>query len=163
MRLQESILSEAHAVKCELAADVLRSQGKLRIQVTGWSMFPSIRPGDALFVDRINSSDISEGDIVLFQRDRRLFAHRVVANTSGGVFPIVTRGDAMPQPDSPLDETELLGRVSSILRDGKQIQPRKALPFPESTLATLVRRSDTIARFIVGIQGLRHRSRVQTA
>ena len=95
--LPQSELSETHAVKCELAADVLRSSGTLRLQVSGWSMLPAIRSGDVLVIHRAASKDVSKGDIVLFSRDRRLFAHRVVSASlerSG----ILTRGDAMPAP-----------------------------------------------------------------
>ncbi len=79
MMLPQSELSETHAVKCELAGDVLRSSGTLRLQVSGWSMLPAIRPGDVLVIHRAGSEDVSKGDIVLFSRDRRLFAHRVVS------------------------------------------------------------------------------------
>ena len=48
--------SEAAAtktLKCELAAEVLRSFGTLRFAATGWSMLPSVWPGETLVVDRI--------------------------------------------------------------------------------------------------------------
>lgn len=152
-----------HAIKCELAAEVLRSHGKLRLQVTGLSMFPAVRPGDTLLVDRINRSAVAEGDIVLFGRDRRLFAHRVVAKGSHGSSAMQTRGDAMPKLDSPVDENELLGRVSIIVRNGRSIQPRKKLRLPERFVAALVKRSETAARVVVGVHGLLQTSGVQTA
>ena len=149
-----SIMSEAHAVKCELAAEVLRSYGTLRLQVTGCSMFPAVRPGDVLVVNRAAGSGVAKGDIVLFVRDRRLFAHRVVASDRSEGSCLLTRGDAMPMPDAPVREHELLGKVCSIVRGEAYIQPSKTSRMVERLIGKLVHRSDVAARVIVGIQGL---------
>jgi len=37
---------------CELAAEVLRSSGRLRLRATGTSMLPAVWPGDVLSVCR---------------------------------------------------------------------------------------------------------------
>jgi signal peptidase I len=145
---------EAHAVKCELAGEVLCSSGELRLQVNGWSMLPAIWPGDTLVIESITRDTVSEGDIVLFSRDRRLFAHRVVTKNvenSG----MLTRGDAMPAPDPMVCKNELLGRVSFIMRNGRCIAPNRSLGFSERAIATLVRRSEFAARVFVGVHGMR--------
>jgi hypothetical protein len=67
-----------HALKCEIAAQILRSFGTLRLQVTGLSMLPSVWPGDILFIERRDMREIAEGDIALFARHNRLVAHRVL-------------------------------------------------------------------------------------
>jgi signal peptidase I len=150
---------DKHAVKCELASEVLRSSGRLRLKVTGWSMLPSVWPGDTLVVESVSSEHVSEGDIVLFGRDRRLFAHRVVPATNDAQDRgILTRGDAMPQPDAPVSANELLGRVTHIERNGKCIEPSKSLRFSERAVAALVRRSDVAARVVVGVHGMRQGS-----
>ena len=147
-----SLQTETHALKCELASDVMRSFGRLRLKVTGCSMLPVIWPGDILELERAKRSDLTHGEIVLFSRDRRLIAHRVL-RTSGSV--IVTRGDAMPYIDPVVAEDELLGRVACILRDGIRIRPSKTLSFSQRAVAGLVRSSDFAARVVVGIHGLR--------
>ena len=141
----------AHALKCEMAGEVLRSSGRLRLGVTGWSMLPSIWPGDTLELESGNGSIVSEGDIVLFRRDRRLFAHRVMGTSENG---IVTRGDAMPYGDAPVTESEVLGRVVAIVRDGKRIEPSRSLSFSHRAVASLARSSDFGARVVVGIHGM---------
>jgi signal peptidase I len=151
--------SELNAVRCELAGEVLRSSARLRLRVTGWSMLPSVWPGDILLVEPTSANEIFEGDIVLFGRSRRLFVHRVVSKGPWQNGEIVTRGDAMPTPDPPLSERDLLGRVSSILRNGKTIQPRRRLRLSEQAVAALVRRSTFAARLVVGLQGLHTRFR----
>jgi len=139
-----------HALKCELAAEVLRSSGRLRLRVTGWSMYPTIWPGDTLELERTERDELSTGDIVLFNRDRRLFAHRIWKTDASAT---VTRGDAMPRADAAVEEKELLGRVASITRNGKCIQPSKSLSLPHRAVAGLVRSSDFGARVVVGIHG----------
>jgi signal peptidase I len=148
-----SILDDANALKCELAAEVLRSSGRLRLRVTGWSMLPTIMPGDTLTIEQTSPNGISVGEIVLFGRDRRLFVHRVIAQNSG-CDRIVTGGDAMPGPDMPISETDLLGRLTSIARNGISIQPRRSLHLLERVIATLVRRSTFAARVTMRVSGL---------
>lgn len=144
---------DAHAVKCELASEVLRSSGTLRLQVTGWSMLPAVWPGDLLVIQRATSSEVSEGDIVLFGRDGRLFAHRVLAKNLED-SAMLTRGDAMAALDPVVRENELLGRVSSIARNGRCIAPSRALRFSERVVASLVRSSTIAARVVVGVRGM---------
>jgi len=144
----------AHALKCELAAESLRSSGTLRLQVAGWSMLPSVWPGDTLVVESVSSNAVSQGDIVLFGRDRRLFAHRVVAKGSAPGGAILTRGDAMPAPDSPVSDKELLGKVSFIVRNGRCIEPSRSLRISERAVAAFVRSSEIAARVVVGVHGM---------
>jgi signal peptidase len=147
-----------HAVKCELAGEVLRSSGMLRLRVTGWSMLPAVWPGDTLVVESAASDAVADGDIVLFGRDRRLFAHRVISQSKmarSNLSQLLTRGDSMPQTDPPVAADELLGKVSHIIRNGKCIEPTRSLSFSERAVAALVRHSQVAARVVVGVHGLR--------
>src|SRR5713226_7834674 len=103
-------------LKCELAADVSRRFGVLRLRVTGFSMLPSIWPGDIACVSRVDA--YRPGDVVLFSRKGRLFIHRVVEMSGGAV---VTRGDSMLDADPPVAVSDVLGRVESIERRGSSI------------------------------------------
>lgn len=134
-----------------MAVEVLRSCGRLRLKVTGWSMLPAIWPGDIVEFERAKPSRLGKGEIILFSRDRRLFVHRILKSDGS---TIVTRGDAMPQPDPVVSDKQLLGRVTSIERDGQCIQPGTRLSFSERVVAGVVRSSDFAARVIVGIGSL---------
>lgn len=160
MTAAEPAMDISHATKCELAGEVVRSFGKLRLQVTGWSMLPTVWPGDTLLIERAEIHPVGKGDIVLFSREGRLFAHRVVGSSNQG---FLTRGDAMAAPDSVVDKAAVLGRVSHIIRDGRLIEPRKALRVGERAVASLVQYSEIAARFVVGVRGLIRSSKIQTA
>ncbi len=156
MSLSLNSVDREHSIKCELAADVLRSGETLRVRVTGWSMLPSVLPGDTLVVARATSDAVRNGDIVLYGREQRLFAHRVVSQPkSFEDRRILTRGDSMPQADPPIGEEELLGKVSYIVRNGKCIAPDRSMRISERAVAALVRRSQVAARLVVGVHGMR--------
>jgi len=70
--------NESTTLACSLAGEVVRRFGKVRLRVFGTSMLPSILPGDLISVQRAGLSGISSGEIVLYSREGRLFAHRVV-------------------------------------------------------------------------------------
>ena len=60
----------------------------------------------------------------------------------------------MALPDAPIGPSEFLGKVSFILRNGKCFEAKKSLRPSERALATLLRRSETAARVVVGMHGL---------
>lgn len=151
-----------HALKCELACEVLRSSGALRLRVTGHSMLPTVWPGDTLEIEPLDSPDVSTGDIVLFSNGQRLVAHRVVAKICGSRDSIETQGDAVPSPDSPVAQADLMGKVSFILRNGRCIAPSQSLRFSQRAVAGVFRRSNLAARVVVGLHRLCRNSRTQT-
>jgi len=148
----------AHAAKCELAEKTLRRFGSLRLRVTGFSMLPSVWPGDLLLIRRQEMEQIYPGDIVLFACYGRLIAHRVVFKTDDPEAPrLITRGDALPSQDSAISPAELLGKVSGILRAGEWIQPPRRLSFGARTVAMLVSRSGRAAGILARLRASRRR------
>src|ERR1700722_4528691 len=86
--------------KCELVEEVLRLFGVVRLGVTGFSMLPSVWPGDTLIILRRSIEEVAVGDIVLYWRRARLVAHRVIsAADSLGTSNVGVQGDALPAPD----------------------------------------------------------------
>jgi hypothetical protein len=149
----------AVSVKCDLASDVLRSFGSLRFAATGWSMLPTLWPGDTLVVERAGRDQIQVGDVALVGRGGRLCAHRVVRRAEGSGnadwAPYwVTQGDAMSAPDQPVAESELLGRVRYIIRAGKCVAVPAELSVVEGLIARVVRRSVPAARALVFLHNM---------
>ena len=138
-----------HAAKCHLAEKTLRLFGSLRLRVTGFSMLPSVWPGDVLLIRGQQIDQVHPGDIVLFARHGRLIAHRVVLRTDDLEAPrLITRGDSLPSQDSPIDPAQLLGKVCGILRAGEWVQPARRLSFGARTVATLISRSGRAAAIL---------------
>src|SRR5262245_60784436 len=100
----------------ELFGDIILRFGRAKVRVTGSSMMPSIWPGDVLTVERRPVGQLQDGEIVVFTREGRLFAHRVIAH---GDRHLVTRGDTVPSSDAPVSEAELLGVVVLASRRGR--------------------------------------------
>ena len=150
-------LDDLTAMKCELASDLLRFSGRLRLGVTGWSMLPTIWPGDMVVVEKVDGGQVQQGDVVLFRRDHRLFVHRVIAEDRCNRIDVlfVTRGDGMRRADAPVSSSEFLGRVNLILRDGRSIELKRTLSFFERIVAALVRRFYWVARVLVEIHVMR--------
>jgi signal peptidase I len=152
-----------NALKCELASEVLRLSGSLQVRATGWSMLPTVWPGDTLVIERIACADVSEGDIVMFKSARRFVAHRVVNRSNEPTnLKLQTRGDALPRPDAAVPSGDLLGKVSYILRSGKSIQPQRNLRFSERVAAAVFRHSEIAARVVVRLHGIRRAMLRQT-
>ena len=52
--------------KLDLAVEVLRSSGAIRLQALGTSMLPSIWPGDVLLIQRRELGQVRPGDTAFF-------------------------------------------------------------------------------------------------
>ena len=140
----------ANAVKCTLATDVLLSFGSLRFAASGWSMIPTVWPRDILVVERVSLDRIRVGDVVLVEREGGLCAHRVIARPDGSECGRwLTQGDAMPAPDRPVSDNNLLGRVTSVVRDGSVTAMTCKLNVIDRMIAGSVRRSFLAARILV--------------
>lgn len=133
-------------LNCALAVEVLRKSGTLQFRAMGSSMIPSLWPGDILNVRATDINEIRVGEIVLFERNSSLCAHRVL-NRAGS--SLVTRGDSLPAADSPVTAAELLGRVVAVHRDGTDIRPAPRLRLPSRIFAWLARHSERFANSCV--------------
>ncbi|MFZ0816978.1 MAG: S26 family signal peptidase [Candidatus Sulfotelmatobacter sp.] len=158
MRQAEGAMPDyVSAAKCELAGEVLRSFGSLRFAATGWSMLPSLWPGDTLVVNRIPPDQVDIGDVVLVGREGRLCAHRVIGMAGDSHNPqLITQGDALPAPDRPVAKNELLGKVSYLIRAGKLIAVPAELNGVKRLTANIVRRSVPAARALVYLHRMVH-------
>jgi hypothetical protein len=106
--------------KQSLAVEVLRNTGKLRLTARGYSMLPTLWPGDLLDIEATSFDLVHAGDVVLFTREDRFFIHRILqkqgpSDVSGRPI-LVTRGDSMPDADDPVFPEALLGKVIACQR-----------------------------------------------
>lgn len=118
-------------------ADLLGKGHAVQFQARGDSMDPLIRDRDYLHVEPC--TEVRTGDIVLVLAPRGLTAHRVISLRDGVV---VTRGDNAPAADDAVPREKVLGKVTAVIRDGKEMKVRGA--------AALLRRLHAFARRMRG-------------
>ncbi len=66
-------------------------------EVKGKSMEPTFETGDVLLWVQIdNKAFLNSGEIIIYKRSDKLYAHRIVQKVQkrGGVFQIITKGDS---------------------------------------------------------------------
>jgi Peptidase S24-like len=112
-------------------AERIRANGSVCFRAFGGSMFPWMRAGDILFARRCEIEHAREGEVVLFERDGRLFVHRVLRRATGNSQGIsgsllITKGDALDGCDPPVSSTEFLGRVIRLNRKRRHIDLESA-------------------------------------
>jgi hypothetical protein len=144
--------------RLQLAADVIRFTGELRLRALGSSMLPSILPGDILTIRQADVSEMGFGEIVLCVRGNQFVIHRLLgraaAASSGPRW--ITRGDALMQNDPPVDEGQVLGRVTRIERNGRSWSPAKPTSFAR-VVRWLVRHSRAAVKVVLWWHAFRSR------
>jgi hypothetical protein len=145
-------------VRLDLAAEVLRRFGEIRFVARGSSMIPIIFPGDLLIVRSQQMADACRGQIVLCLREGRFWAHRLIRKwREGSRFVFATRGDALPHNDPSLDESQLLGQVTSIVRYGQPIDLSRLETISTKILRWGVRHSRFVSNSVLRQHSLRLR------
>jgi len=105
-----------------LAAEALRRTGRLRLQLHGESMLPTLWPGDMAEIGACSLNDVRHGEIVLAFREGRFFVHRFLARCEPNGF--LARGDSIPGPDPIFPADALLGRLTAVVRGGQTVSTR---------------------------------------
>jgi signal peptidase len=152
------VLPSRSEVQLDLAAEILRQFGEVRFVARGSSMLPAIYPGDLLTIRSEAMVQARCGEIVLCLRDGRFWIHRVTRKwREGGLLVFATRGDALTLEDPTVEENQLLGRVTSIVRRGKLVDlARRNGPWMK-LLRWGVRNSGVVAKSLLRWHSLRAR------
>jgi hypothetical protein len=155
-------MEEQASHRCEeiipsLAREMLRSFGEFRFVARGSSMVPRLFPGDTLIVLRTGVADVCAGEILLLVHQGRLYAHRLVdKKLDKSAIRLITRGDALAENDPPFTESELLGRIPTVIRRGKRIEFDNIRPsVGQSLLRWIVQRSDSSMKWLLRWHSLR--------
>lgn len=108
-----------------LLEECLRLNGELRMPSVGTSMWPDIRSGDELRLKQVGFDEIAPGDIVLFQNEEALVAHRVLKTyAESGRAMLLVKGDNRTFADPPIFYEQVIGRVEEAWRNGKSVYQR---------------------------------------
>jgi hypothetical protein len=113
----------------ELISDLLTDGHMVKFRAPGDSMYPTICDCDLITVEPMEPSDIRVNDIILYRHENGVVAHRVInieAPQSSALSPqhfFTVRGDAAINHDAPVSSEQILGKVVSIERNGRRIDP----------------------------------------
>lgn len=126
-RVRDYLLLRSTADKTLAAAAVLSmlDEGRsVTVTAGGYSMWPAIRPGDAVVIDPVGARLPEIGEIVALKRDGGYVIHRVTGVTAGRYATLIrTQGDGVTREDEPADAGMIAGVVVSVVRSGRQYQP----------------------------------------
>jgi hypothetical protein len=96
----------------ELVRGVVTSGGALWIHVTGLSMNPIVREGDAVLLERLRRAP-QRGDVVLVDAASGPLLHRVRYSDARAV---ITRGDSTTTDDPPVSPSACLAQAVAVRR-----------------------------------------------
>ncbi|MCX6348122.1 MAG: signal peptidase I [Candidatus Aureabacteria bacterium] len=97
---------------------LLKEGRSVAVRATGLSMHPFLRPGDIVVIRPIKDRErILPGELVLYEQDGgRWVVHRVIRVMGEGGAVFLTKGDALPLPDQPVEKGRVAGKAVSIRR-----------------------------------------------
>ncbi len=120
----------ARRERLELWREVLARGVEVRLPVHGFSMRPTLKPGDTLIARKLQIPP-QPGEIVITEApDGSAVGHRVIArDCRDGQWRLITAGDSNPGAlDDPVSEEALLATVIAVERDGVRADvPRSRL------------------------------------
>ena len=145
----------------ELLEETLNRGHSVRFPAPGDSMYPTICNGDIITVTPLEASSVTNGDIILYQHKSGVTVHRVmrILKRSGKnsrsapkgpqdrslseKLQFFLLGDAAIKYDDPICADQILGKVVSLERNGRRIDPyclRIKLHFKARRLASRIKR-----------------------
>ncbi|MFL5616588.1 MAG: S24 family peptidase [Gemmatimonadaceae bacterium] len=101
----------------QLVHDVLTAGGHMWVRGGGWSMHPTIKPGERVLLQPLNREP-KPGDVVAFRMGTAILVHRVI-DVSGP--RLHTRGDGSLVCDKPILSSRVLAFAGAVERDGHVI------------------------------------------
>lgn len=121
----------------ELTLDLLKKGNKLRLKAFGNSMYPTIRSGEALWIEPFLEKDPAVGEVVFFSNDcGKMVAHRLCSKfASGGAIYFKARGDLFFSGEDQIPKKNVYGKVVAIERNGRRLN----LELKKPTLGDLLK------------------------
>ena len=114
----------------DLASGLVKEGRSVRIEASGYSMYPTIKPGNRIYIEEVKDSEaLCPGDIIAWQREDDIVVHRLVHRyLHDDDYYFISRGDSSRVTDMPVAFDDIIGVVSSIeAGNGKRVPARKEL------------------------------------
>jgi len=110
---------------------VLESGHSVELPATGYSMFPTLRPGDKVIVRPLTKGELPKpGSVVVYKENSGFVMHRLVEiiGCDSGYVQFITRGDSMSEPDKPWPQQKLLGVANCYKRGNREYPVKTFVP-----------------------------------
>lgn len=114
----------------KLLEDLL-TEHNVRVTLRGMSMFPMLMKGDIVVVAPVGYDQLRKGDIVVFESDSILVAHRLIRKKNGSVL---TRGDGNRKYDGSIPFEKIKGKVIKVEHSRWKLA-KMAIKLPGTMLA----------------------------
>jgi signal peptidase I len=114
----------------ETLLDLLKRGNSAEISASGYSMFPTLRPGDRVLVNPLTENlPPVPGDILIVRNDDILILHRLleIGKNNNGETVFITRGDSMTEPDPPAGNDQVIGTADSFRRNNRRMSLRSRI------------------------------------
>ena len=100
-----------------LSKSILEEGKKVKITVNGTSMYPLLKDGDQVEIEKTPLEALKIGDIVVFENLNRWLAHRLIKiKKNDGRFTLITKGDSCIKFDAAIAEEAYIGKVTAFYR-----------------------------------------------
>jgi signal peptidase I len=105
----------------KLMQDVLAKGAAFQFRAKGWSMTPFVKDGDVITIAPITKEKPAVGKVVAFIKPsfNHLVVHRVIGK-QGEAF-LIQGDNTAGQPDGLVLPGDILGCVTQVMRDGRQV------------------------------------------
>jgi signal peptidase len=105
-----------------LRKQLIENKHSVKIEASGYSMFPFLRKGDVQTISPIPIEDIQIGDVVVFEQNNNWISHRVIAiQKTNNEISLILRGDTSRFLDPTVTKENYIGKTVSFERNGKTI------------------------------------------
>ncbi|MDX2413775.1 MAG: signal peptidase I, partial [Bacteroidales bacterium] len=117
----------------DIASGLLKEGLSIRIEASGYSMYPTIKPGTIIYIDPVASpDDLKPGDIISWHRADGIIGHRLIrAYIKDDNYWLITRGDSSLAADPPVPFNNLAGKVVLIETGRSKYKPHATGVIPE--------------------------------
>lgn len=138
---------------CALVSDILGRGKPVRFKAAGRSMSPMVRDGDIVVIHPFGADRPRTGDVVAFIHPAagRLAIHRVICMTPRG---FIVRGDNTLMADGCIEAGSILGRVTSLEREGRRIRMGRG---PAGLFLAALSRAGFLRYIIAGLRRITKR------
>jgi ATP-binding cassette subfamily B protein len=104
----------------DLAETLLDENHPLSFNMQGYSMYPTLRPGDIGIVEKWNTDELKIGDIIVFKANNKLVAHRLIKIIfRNDIRLYIAKGDKNNYFDEAFGDNAFVGKLTSFQRKSK--------------------------------------------